>query len=111
MRWFYDWWNIFVRLADPDLASRSRHQPSVVLSAIATRTRHARQTTFASPVPTPRPSRSPARFEAVARFLRDLTENAEQLARPQTWRAILSRAFQAFLNGRLIRPPPRLAPA
>jgi hypothetical protein len=43
---------------------------------------------------------------AVAAFLRGLAKNAEQLTRLQTWRAILSRAFQAFLNGRLLRAPP-----
>ena len=48
---------------------------------------------------------------AVAAFLRGLARNAEQLTRLETWRAILSRAFQAFLNGRLLRAPPRLAPA
>ena len=48
---------------------------------------------------------------AVAEFLRSLAKNAEQLTRLQRWRAILSRAFQAFLNGRLLRAPPRLAPS
>jgi hypothetical protein len=38
-----------------------------------------------------------------------LAKNAEQLTRLQTRRAILSRAFQVFLNGRLLRAPPRLA--
>jgi len=46
---------------------------------------------------------------AVATFLRGLAENAEHLTRMQKWRAILSRAFQAFLKGRLLRAPPRLA--
>jgi hypothetical protein len=106
----YDWWNIFVRLADPNLHREAITSRPLFLSAIAMRTRHARQTTIrvtsshaiAKPV-----ARA---LEAVAVFLRGLTESAEQLARPQTWRAILSRAFQAFLNGRLTRPPPRLAP-
>jgi hypothetical protein len=40
-----------------------------------------------------------------------LAENAEQLTRLEKWRAILSRAFKAFLKGRLLRPPPRLAPS
>jgi len=46
---------------------------------------------------------------AAAAFLRGLVKNAEQLTRPQKWRAILSRAFQTFLKGRLLHPPPRLA--
>ena len=47
---------------------------------------------------------------AAAGFLRGLAKSAEQLTRPQKWRAILSRAFQAFLNGRPLRAPPWLAP-
>ena len=109
----YDWWNIFVRLADPNLHREAITSRPLFLSAIATRTRHARQTTLrvASSHAHAQAKTVGRALEAVAEFLRDLTENAEQLARPQTWRVILSRAFQAFLNGRLIRPPPRLAPA
>ncbi len=107
----YDWWNIFVRLADPNLHREAITSRPLFLSAIATRTRHARQTTIRVASSHAQAKTVGRALEAVAEFLRDLTENAEQLAKPQTWRAILSRAFQAFLNGRLIRPPPRLAPA
>jgi len=65
----------------------------------------------ASPVLTPRPNRRLGALAAVAGFLRGLAQNAKPLTRLQKWRAILSRAFTAFLNGRLIRPPPRLAPS
>jgi hypothetical protein len=37
-------------------------------------------------------------------LLRGLAKNAEQLTPLQTWRAIFSRAFQAFLDGRFLRP-------
>ena len=47
----------------------------------------------------------------VTSLVRGVAKNAEQLTRLQRWQAILSRAFQAFLNGRLLRPPPRLAPS
>ena len=101
---FYDWCNIFVRLADPDLHREAITSRPLFLSAIATRTRHARQTTI-------RVTSSHAKaLAAVAAFLQSLAKNAEQLTRLQRWQAILSRAFQAFLNGRLLRAPPRLAP-
>ena len=108
---FYSWWNIFVRLADPRLHREAITSRPLFLSAIATRTRHARQTTIR--VTSSHAMAKPAAkaLMAVAAFLRGLAKNAEQLTRLQTWRAILSRAFQAFLNGRLLRPPPRLAPA
>ena len=108
----YDWWNIFVRLADPSLHREAITSRPLFLSAIATRTRHARQTTIrlTSSHAKAKPA-AKASLAAVAAFLRGLAQTAEQLTRLQTWRAILSRAFQAFLNGRLLRAPPRLAPS
>jgi len=106
----YDWWNIFVRLADPNLHREAITSRPLFLTAIATRTRHARQTTIRVTSSHAQAKPAARALEAVAAFLNRLAENAEQLMRPQKWRAILSRAFQAFLNGRLIRPPPRLAP-
>jgi hypothetical protein len=107
----YDWWNIFVRLVDPNLHREAITSRPLFLSAIATRTRHARQTTIRVASSHAKAKPVARALEAVAAFLRGLTESAEQLARLQTWRAILSRAFQAFLGGRLTRPPPRLEPA
>ena len=106
----YDWWNIFVRLVDPNLHREAITSRPLFLSAIAVRTRHARQTTIRVTSSHAKAKPIARALEAVVVFLRGLTESAEQLTRPQTWRVILSRAFQAFLNGRLIRPPPRLAP-
>ena len=106
----YDWWNIVVRLADPNLHREAITSRPLFLSAIATRTRHARQTTLRVASSHAKAKPVARALEAVATFLRAITENAEQLAKPQTWRAILSRAFQAFLGARLTRPPPRLAP-
>src|SRR5208283_4484120 len=108
---FYNWWNIFVRLADPDLHREAITSRPLFLTAIATRARHARQTTIRVTSAHAKAEPAARALEAVAAFLRALAGNAEQLTRLQKWRAILSRAFQAFLKGRLLRPPPRLAPA
>jgi hypothetical protein len=110
MALFYDWWNIFMRLAEPRFHREAITSRPLFLSAIATRTRHARQTTLR--VTSPHADAQPAAkaLAAVAAFLRGLAENAEQSTLRQKWRAILSRAFQAFLGGRLLHPPPRLAP-
>ncbi len=50
-------------------------------------------------------------LHAIASFLRDLTQNAAQLTSLQRWRAILSKAFEVFLNGRQLRLAPRLTPS
>jgi hypothetical protein len=106
---FYNWWSIFVRLAEPRWHREAITSRPLFLTAIATRTRHARQTTIR--VTSAHAEAKPAAkaLAAVAAFLRGLVENAEQLTRMQKWRAILSRAFQAFLKGRPLRAPPRLA--
>jgi hypothetical protein len=105
---FYNWWNI-ARLAEPDRHMEAITSRPLLLHAIATRVRHARQTTItiasshAKSVPVAKA------LHSVASFLRDLTKNAEQLTSLQQWRAILSKAFEVFLNGRQLRLPPRLA--
>jgi hypothetical protein len=107
---FYDGWNIFVRLAEPGRRMEAITRRPLPPHAIAARARHARQTTItvarsrAKSVPAARALR------AVALFPRELAKNAARLTSPQRWRAILSRAFQAFPQGRQLRPPPRLAP-
>jgi hypothetical protein len=106
---FYNWWSIFVRLAEPRWHREAITSRPLFLSAIATRTRHARQTTIR--VTSAHAEAKPAAkaLAAVAAFLRSLVENAEQLTKLQKWRAILSRAFQAFLKGHQLRAPPRIA--
>src|SRR5271165_6291187 len=108
---FYDWWTIFVHLVDPRLHREAITSRPLFLSAIATRTRHARQTTIRVTSSHAKAKPAARALAAAAVFLRGLAKSAEQLTRPQKWRAILSRAFQAFLNGRLLRAPPRLAPS
>jgi len=108
---FYDWWSIFVRLAEPDWHREAVTSRPLLLHAIASRVKHARQTTItissvhAQSIPTAKALR------AVALFLRGLVASAEQLTYLQRWRAILAKAFQVFLKGRPLRLPPRLAPA
>ena len=74
---------------------------------MATRARHARRTTIrvASAHAEARPAAKA--LAMVAGFLRELVRNAEQLTSAEKWRAILRRAFKAFLDPTLVHPPPR----
>src|SRR6266545_3020911 len=108
---FYDWWNIFVRLAEPDRHMEAITSRPLLLHAIATRARHARQTTITIASSHARSIPVAKALHAVALFLRDLTKNAEQLTSLQRWRTILSKAFVRFLKGHQLRLPPRLAPS
>ncbi len=96
----YDWWNIFVPPAEPELP----------LHAIAERVRHARATTIKIASPHARAVPPATALHAVALLLRALVENAELLTNLQRWRQILARAFQVFHNGRSLRLRARLAP-
>ena len=108
---FYNWWNIFVRLAEPDRHMEAITSRPLLLHAIATRVRHARQTTITVASSHAQSVPAAKALRAVALFLRDLMKNAEQLTNMQRWRAILAKAFQLFLRGRQLRLPPRLAPS
>ncbi len=108
---FYNWWNIFVRLAEPDWHREAITSRPLLLHAIATRSRHARQTTLTIASSHAKSVPAAKALRAVATFLRALVKTAEQLTASQRWAAILARAFQAFLNGRPLRRPPRLAPS
>jgi Transposase DDE domain group 1 len=105
---FYNWWNIFVRLAEPDRHIEAITSRPLLLHAIATRVRHARQTALKIASSHAKAIPAAKALHSVIMFLRDLAKNAEQLTDLHKWKAILSKAFQAFLNGRQLRPPPRL---
>ncbi len=108
----YNWWNLFVRLAEPDKHLEAIASRPLLHSAIAERSRRPRQTTLCVAS-----SRAKAGWVAnvlsgIARFLRELTRNAEQSTADQCWRQILSYAVLSWLGGRHLRSPPRLtAPA
>jgi hypothetical protein len=106
---FYNWWNIFARLAEPDKHLEAISSRPLLLHAVAARTKHARQTTITIASSHAKAGHVARALRAVAKFLRGLAESAEQLKRGQIWTAILARAFQMFLKGRPLRPPPRLA--
>ena len=105
----YNWWNIFARLAEPDKHMEAITSRPLLLSGIAERLRHARQTTLRVASQHGRSGWARTALERIAGFLRDLTKAAEQLNPAQIWVRILSEAFRAFLNGRQLRPPPRLS--
>jgi hypothetical protein len=104
----YNWWNLFVRLAEPDRHLEAVTSRPLLLSAIAETTRHARQITLRVSSSHAKARWAANTLSSIARFLHELTQNAEQLTAPQRWHHILSRAVRSWLGGRLLRAPPRL---
>jgi len=106
----YNWWSLFVRLADPDHQREAITSRPLLLQAIARQTRHAGQTTLR--VSSAHGEQRTARraYVRVAKFFAWLRRCAEQLDAVQRWHVILSAALRRFLNGRQLVAPPRLEP-
>ncbi len=108
----YNWWNIFVRLAEPDKHLEAITSRPLLLAAIGERTRHGRQTALRITSTHARAGWAERVLNGVAKFLRGLTDGAEQLTADQRWARILAHAVRSLLAGRQLRAPPRLmAPA
>ena len=105
----YNWWNIFVRLAEPDKHLEAITSRPLLLAGIAERTRHGRQTTLTIASTHGRAGWAERVLTDVARFLRGLIDSAEQLTSDQRWARILAHAVRSWLKGRQLRAPPRLA--
>ena len=108
----YNWWNIFVRLAEPDKHLEAITSRPLLLAGIAERTTHGRQTTLKITSTHGRAGWAERVLTGVAKFLRGLIDTAEQLTSDQRWSRILAHAVRSWLKGRQLRAPPRLmAPA
>ena len=107
----YNWWSLFVRLADPEHHREAITSRPLLLSAIARRTQHAGQVTLT--ISSTHGMRDKARraYVRIAGFLASLRKTAEQLDPLERWYRILSEALRYFLKGRQLRPPIRLNPA
>jgi len=108
---FYDWWNIFVRLADPNLHREAITSRPLLLQAIGRQTQHAGQTTITVTNPHGQHQRARQAFLRIAGFFARLRQTAEQLTDLDRWYRILSYALVKYLKGRQLDPPRRLEPA
>ena len=106
----YNWWNLFTRLAEPDKHLEAITSRPLLLTAIAERIRHARQTTLRIASATAG-RMGAARWPGSPPSWPIWSEAAEQLTPTQRWYRILSHALRHFLGGRELRPPTRLTPA
>jgi hypothetical protein len=107
----YNWWSLFVRLADPEHHREAITTRPLLLSAIARKTQHAGQVTLT--ISSTHGARDVARraYVRIAGFLAQLRKTAEQLDPLQRWYRILSEALRHFLHGRQLQPPLRLKTA
>ena len=93
----YNWWNLFVRLAQPHKHFEAISSRPLLLHAVATQTRHAGQTRLTITSTHAKQSAIQAVLTNLARFLNTLKATTEQLTDAQRLQAILVRAFAKFI--------------
>ncbi len=108
----YNWWSLFVRLADPRQHTEAITSRPLLLHAPARLTRHGGQTRVTISHPHAEAAWVENACREIAAFFKTLRQTAEQLTPLQRWYRVLSRALVKYLNGRELHPPPGLpAPA
>jgi len=107
----YNWWSLFVRLADPEHHREAITTRPLLLAAVARQTQHAGQVKLTISSAHGKQNWVRRAHLRIADFLAELRNAAEQLDPLQRWYRILSEALRHFLKGRQLAPPPRLKPA
>jgi hypothetical protein len=108
---FFNWWNLFVRLADPNHHREAITSRPLLLQAVGRQTRHAGRTTVTITSSHGEHHRAQKALTRIARFFSQLRKTAEQLTPLERWYRILSEALKKFLRGRKLIPPRILQPS
>ena len=103
----YNWWSLFVRLADPDHHREGITSRPLLLHAVARQSHHAGQTRIVISAMHAKAGAAARALRAIAAFFAQLRRTAEQLGHAERWCRILSRALVKYLNGRVLKPPGR----
>lgn len=101
----YNWWSLFVRLADPTKHTESITSRPLLLQAVGKQTRHAGQTRVTISQSHGRAAWAQAACRRITAFFKQLSATAEQLTPTQRWYRILSQALVKYLHGRQLQPP------
>jgi hypothetical protein len=106
----FNWWSLFVRLADPDHHREAITSRPLLLTAIGRQASHAGQTTIRVSSTHARHAWARAALTRIGAFLEHLRSTAEQLTPIERWYRILSQALVKYLKGRQLDPPRLLQP-
>ncbi len=107
----YNWWSLFVRLADPEHHREVITSRPLLLHAVAKQSRHAGQRRITISSMHGKSDAGSRALRAIAAFFTGLKQTAEQLSDIERWCRILSRALIKYLKGRVLKPPGRLLSA
>jgi hypothetical protein len=107
----FNWWNLFMRLADPNHHREAITSRPLLLQAIGRQTSHAGRTTITITSSHGEHHRAKRALTRIAAFFAELRQTAEQLTDLARWYRILSQAVIKYLRGRQLVPPRLIQPA
>lgn len=102
---FYNWWSLFVRLAEPKKHLEAVTSRPLLLQSIGKQTTHAGQTRISITSSHGKNKKASALLNRVANFFKELQNCAEQLSSEQRWYRILSKALSKYLHGKILELP------
>ena len=100
----YNWWSLFVRLADPEKHLEAITSRPLLLHAVGKQTTHAGQIFIKITSTHGKTQKIKMLLNRIVIFFKSL-KDAEQLSSEQRWYRILSKALEKYLYGRLLQPP------
>lgn len=94
----YNWWTLYVRLAQPHKHFEAISSRPLLLHGVATQTKHGGQTRLTITSTHAKQAKIQRVLTQLASFLATLKKTAEQLTEAQRLQAILQRAFAKFMR-------------
>jgi hypothetical protein len=101
----YNWWSLFVRLAEPRHHLEAITSRPLLLHAVAKQTSHSGQTRVTITSTHGKRETVERLLARIVGFFEELRATAEQLTGEERWLRILSKAMEYYLKGRLLKPP------
>ena len=107
----YNWWNLFVRLADPDKHLEAVTSRPLLLNSVARKTTHSGQTCIAVSTSHGHAEKVRSLLNRIVVFFQELKNSAEQLTANERWYRMLSKAVEKYLQGKqlevlILQPAP-----
>lgn len=101
---FYNWWNVFTRLAQPDRHLEAVTSRPLLLQAVGRLVTTGRRKIIRLTSTHALADRIRLTLSRIGLFLNRLARTAEQLSVEAIWAIILSAAFVKWLRGKVLRP-------
>ena len=105
----YNWWSLFVRLANPNKHYEAITSRPLLLHAVGKQSTHAGQTFIKVTSTHGKLLKVKMLLSRIATFFNSLKEDAEHLTKEECWYRILSKALEKYLHGRQLQPPLQLS--